>query len=773
MASHLYSQQIKNLVQGISQQPSFIRYPEQLDAQVNGFSTEVDGLQKRPPTIFQTILQELRLGEAKNMLAHFVYRDESEQYMMVFTNKQIYVYDLDGQKHNVTYDGSASQYIETLDPQKDLQVLTVADYTFVLNKTKVTAMSSTRSPDNSKQGTLIVVKSGQYGNTYSANGQSYTTPNGDKTEHVQNIKVEFIARQLASQIGNGAWASHNFIWVSSAWGVSDSYGGAAMLAISNEVQKFSDLPYYAPNNFTVKIKGDPNDSGAGSYYVKYNEANNTWVECPAPNIPIEIDKNTMPHGLVRNADGTFTFKTLDWDNREVGDDISNPQPSFIGFPLSSIFFYRNRLGVSSKENIILSESGNYWNWWMTTANDLLDTDCIDVPVTSTKVNLINYMVVYMEDLYAFSADTQFIMRSDTAMSPKTASPVEITQFNSSPSCQPVVTGKNMYFATERGKFASIKEYYTLQDVSAMKNAQDISSHVPNYIPAGVYKIIASTTENILLFLTKGEPKSIYVYKFLFDDTQRVQSAWSKWTFDGIIHGCGFIANTLYLLIQRGTTFTLEYIDFSTSILDFEDEPFRVFLDMKTRINNGVYDDLKEVTTFNIREAYGLADDSPWTNNKVDVVSAEGVYYPARSIKNGVFTMDGDWRNKVLFVGLPYTFHITFSTFYLKDNQNGSTTSRAEGRTQVKYINLQYDHSGYFEANVHQTGGRDFSYKMTSEMLGTTAQLGVKRDDTGIFRFPVHAKNDEVTISIDSGFPVALALVGLTWECLYMTKTRRV
>ena len=101
--------------------------------------------------------------------------------------------------------------------------------------------------------------------------------------------------------------------------------------------------------------------------------------------------------------------------------------------------------MSSKENVILSESGEFFNWWMTTANDLLDTDGIDIPVTSTKVNLINYMTVYSEDLYAFSTDTQFICRVDSVLSPKTASFAEITQFNSSPNCQPKVSGKNMYF----------------------------------------------------------------------------------------------------------------------------------------------------------------------------------------------------------------------------------------------------------------------------------------------------------------------------------------
>ena len=43
----LISQSVKNIVSGISQQPPVLRLPEQLEEQINGFSTEASGLQKR------------------------------------------------------------------------------------------------------------------------------------------------------------------------------------------------------------------------------------------------------------------------------------------------------------------------------------------------------------------------------------------------------------------------------------------------------------------------------------------------------------------------------------------------------------------------------------------------------------------------------------------------------------------------------------------------------------------------------------------------------
>lgn len=774
----LVSQTIKNLVQGVSQQPSFIRYPEQLEQQINGYSTEVDGLQKRPPTVFKKALANLT-NNTQDMLVHFINRDESEQYMVVFADNTIKVYDLDGNQQTVNIPSGLASYLATSNPRRDLQVLTVADYTFILNKTVTVTMDTSKKAAGSNSYSLAVVKNGQYGNTYTvvAGGHSgsYQTRDGGDADHVWDIKPNNIAANVAANFGNGAWAAHNYVYVPFTSGQAyDGYGGDAMVFIHDEVQKFTDLPQQAPNGFKVKVKGDPNGGQDGSYYVQYNETSKVWEECPGFGVLTTINANTMPHALVRTGDGVFTFQTLAWDERKVGDDDSNPLPSFIDNTLSSIFFYRNRLGVSSKENIILSESGSYYNMWMTTATDLLDTDCIDVPVTSTKVNLINYVTIYMEDLYAFSADTQFIMRTSTAaLSPKTASITEITQFNSSPDCQPKVTGKNMYFSTERGTYASIREYYTLQDVSAMKDAQDISSHVPNYIPSGVYEIIPSTAENVLLFLTKGDRSSIYIYKYLFSDTSRVQASWSKWTFSGTIYGCGFIANKLYLLIHRGNSMNLEMIDFATNITDFTDELYRMFFDAKKTISNGVFDTVKEVTNWNIRSAYGYQDDTAWPNQQVDVITSDGVYHPATPVVNGVITLDGNYADDTIFVGTPYEFLVEFSTFYIKQNNNGSVVARTDGRTQLKYINLQYDHSGFFEVCVQQHSGNEYNYRMTSRTLGTkSAALGDVQDDTGVFRFPVHAKNDDVDIYVRSEYPLPVSLVGLSWECMYTTKTRR-
>ena len=47
----LVSQSTVSYKGGVSQQPDIIRFADQVEEQINGFSSEVDGLQKRPPTV--------------------------------------------------------------------------------------------------------------------------------------------------------------------------------------------------------------------------------------------------------------------------------------------------------------------------------------------------------------------------------------------------------------------------------------------------------------------------------------------------------------------------------------------------------------------------------------------------------------------------------------------------------------------------------------------------------------------------------------------------
>ena len=83
----LVSRTIPNLVQGVSQQPEVLRLSSQATAQINGFSSVVEGLKKRPPTNYIAKLSSSSFG---NCFIHTINRDANERYVVIVKNCLLY-----------------------------------------------------------------------------------------------------------------------------------------------------------------------------------------------------------------------------------------------------------------------------------------------------------------------------------------------------------------------------------------------------------------------------------------------------------------------------------------------------------------------------------------------------------------------------------------------------------------------------------------------------------------------------------------------------------
>ena len=140
----LVSRTIPNLVQGVSQQPEVLRLSSQAGEQINGFSSVVEGLKKRPNTKH---VAKLSNSAFNNAFIHTINRDANERYVVVVSNGSIAVYDIDGNSKTVVNQTNATNYLTSSNPRQDFVCMTVADFTFIVNKTKTTAMATTTSPE--------------------------------------------------------------------------------------------------------------------------------------------------------------------------------------------------------------------------------------------------------------------------------------------------------------------------------------------------------------------------------------------------------------------------------------------------------------------------------------------------------------------------------------------------------------------------------------------------------------------------------------------------
>ena len=71
-----------------------------------------------------------------------------------------------------------------------------------------------------------------------------------------------------------------------------------------------------------------------------------WEETFKPGIKVAFDYTTMPHAI-RRLNGVFEVNPIKWGEREVGDDVTNPIPSFDGQKINKLLFFRNRFVILS------------------------------------------------------------------------------------------------------------------------------------------------------------------------------------------------------------------------------------------------------------------------------------------------------------------------------------------------------------------------------------------------------------------------------------------
>ena len=794
----LISSSIPNFVNGVSQQPYTLRLISQGEVQENGLSTVSQGLKKRPPTKHLKKIQNTPLG---NCFIHTINRDLSERYITVLTNGDLKVYDINGVEQTVAFPNGKS-YLNAATPSTSFSAVTVADYTFIVNKSVSVASSSSTTATRPFEA-LVNVKAGNYGKTYKIiiNGvqaAAFTTPDGSLPAHTAQISTDFIAASLGANLvtngfNTGGWGvsvngSTIYILRTNAdftLGTEDGFNNGGMVGIKKTLQKFSDLPQNPGiNGFLVEITGTGSGETAtspfDSYYVRFEFSTGTagvgvWKEAVAPGISLGLNPATMPHILVRETNGTFTFKQATYKNRLVGDNDSNPLPSFIGRTIADVFFYRNRLGFLSDEAVIFSESGEYFNFMRTTVTQLLDSDPIDVNASHTKVAILKHAVPFNKQLLLFSEQTQFLIDQGDLLSPKSIGVKVATEFPCNIVAKPVGIGKNVYFAVDKGNSSAFREYFT--DVNNQANdAIDITAHVPQYIASNIYKIAAAVNEDIMVALSTADPSSLYVYKYFFNANEKLQSSWSKWTFgsDSTILNVDFIGSDMYMVINRSDGVFLEKVTVSLGDIG-PNEPYSVHLDRKVQLASSDVFFSNGFTVINTT-SFGY---TPNVGTYQLVVRSHPTLKPGEILNviwdGSIGKVAGNVTGGTYTLGRRYTFKYQLSTIVIRTpTGNGGQKADTEGRLQLRKLAVNYDDAGYFKVKVTPAGRETYNYVYSGRVLGqSSGTIGSFSISEGRFIVPIISQNIGTNITLENDSPLPSSFLSADWEGFYTKRSKAI
>jgi len=811
------SRAIPTLLRGISQAADSTKQPDHADIQDNANSSPVRGLVKRSGTQFVTTLSSSTVG---NVHIQTINRDINERYVAIFSNGNVKVYELDGTEKTVNKPDGTS-YLNTSDPRSVIKTVTIADFTFVVNTSITTAMDSAVSPGNITQA-VVFINAVSDKTTYSVTVDGVTVT--DDTTSDSTLSTTQVASDLQSGLNSGLTGftiarNGPVIHIKKNDGSNfsidgnDTQGNTQLTVVKDSVQRFTDLPTVSPNGYVVEIKGDES-TNFDNYYVKFVTNNGgafeegQWEESVEAGIPFKFNYDTMPHVLIRQADGNFRFARVDgdtytisgttytlpkWGERTVGDLDSAPNPSFIDGKINNVFFFRNRLGFLTDDNVVLTRVSEFFNFFPETVLSVIDSDPIDVGASHTKVAILKHAVTMGEQLVLFSDQTQFVLTSSSdALTPKTANVVVATEFESSDQAQPVGSGSSIYYLTKKGNFAGVREYITQENV-AIKDASNITVHVPRLIPSNIFKLAVSTNEDVLVLLGTDNPNKLYINRWLYGDGfKKVLNSWSTFTFNSAksIKNIDFVGTDLFMVVEEANGTTLEKIPFEAEFREPNSE-FEFHLDHKvTEATTGVsisYNSGTDVTTFTLpyrlnasMSVVGRYLANGETSTFVDTQGNTKTLKPGQVVQttnttNGstsTITANGDFRNSKVIIGESYLMHYRFSQQRLTEGSNAG--EMISGRLQLHHFYIKFEDTGFFRVEVTPENRDTSTHKFTGRFLGSSsAAIGQINLETGTFRVPIMSRADRVDIDVKNDTFLPTQLSSAEYEAMFHMRSRRV
>jgi len=813
------SRAIPTLLRGISQSSDALKQPDHADIQDNADSNPVLGLTKRSGFQYLSSLSSSTLG---NVHIQTINRDASERYVAVFSNGNVQVFDLaTGNSVNVNKpDGTT--YLNTSSPRSVIKTVTIADYTFVVNTGITTEMDSTLSGGTGTKA-IVFINQATANTTYKVTVDGVTATDntsGDSTLSTDTVASDLKAGLEAGLTGFTINRNGPVLYIRKNDGSNfsiegnDTQGNTKMTIVKDSVQRFTDLPTVSPNGYVVEVKGD-DDTNFDNYYVKFvtnngeNLGEGQWEETVEAGIQFKFNYDKMPHILVRQADGEFRFARVDgdtytlsgvtytlpkWGERTVGDTDSAPNPSFIGSKINNVFFFRNRLGFLAGDNVVLSRVSEFFNFFPETVVSILDNEPIDVAASHTKVAILKSAVTMGERLILFSDQTQFVLTSSADnLTPKTANVIVATEFESSAAAQPVPSGSSIYFLTQKGSFAGIREYI-IQGENKIRDAANITIHVPRLIPSNIFKMAVSTNQDILVLLGTDNLNKLYVYRWLYGaDGQKALSSWFTYSINSnrSILNVDFIGTDLFAVIEEANKVTLEKIPFETEFREANSE-FEFHLDHKvTEATTGVsvsYNTSNNISTFTVpyrlranMNIIGRYLGSGETSTFVDADGTAKNLLPSQLIQTtnttdgstSTITATGDFRNSKFIIGEPYEMHYRFSKQRLTEQGAGSP-EYIGGRLQLHHFYIKYEDAGFFQVEVTPQNRDTSVHKFTGRLLGSSsAFIGQMNLDTGTFKVPIMSKSDRVDIDVKNNTFLPTRLAGAEYEGVFHIRSRRV
>jgi hypothetical protein len=962
------SQKINGLIGGVSQQPDTIKSSSQLRICDNYYPDVATGLTKRPG------LQAInKLPNAAADGTWFtIFRDDQEKYLVEFTKAgalRIWNAETGAEQTVNPILPEATAYAVHVE-QKDLQILQINDFIFVLNR----AISIETSTDESiaqDPYAFVSINTVAYSSTYTITLDGTPFVYATTTTATAQLNVDDIVTNLVNGInGNPLYVAiglGNHIHIRRLDNTDftiDAKGGntgTAIEAFQGAVTVVGQLPKQFINNLKIKVAASA-DTGADDYWVIFKTNNNaangvgTWEETIAPETILKLDEETMPHVIIREANGAFTYRQLDeasalasigntsvpgiptsvgivsalsgghivdeqfnaiggsgtslrlkvtkikttvttvtfaasnpsnyvqrvivsssyrynwysngvflaqttgktltignvvrvvvgsfttisgesragytqtttitgvideviiaqagqnyvsgefvtntqgdtfsilatntsalsgdesrlefWKPREVGDNETNPLPSFVGFPVDSISFFKNRIVFTSRQNVICSQAGDYFNFFASTVITIVDNDPIDLSAGSTKPIRLTEALATSSGLLLFGDNGQYILQTTTeSFSPKTAEINLLANYSLFENVSPIDIGNSVLFMEENAKSSAVYEMAVSENIGGKPAIIELTRLIPTYIPSAIYQFKVSQAANTVALVSRQDPTEIYLYRYFQNGDTRI-SGWFRWTTPHPVEALDFDQDILYIVTKNDTNYLLSKVSLITdtpadSIL-FEGEYLDVRLDYFDYNPLLIYNSIEDETHVCFKDGFETTDIQPVL---IYLDPAEAGAFEEQQMQMDLtlnvgqryfLTVPGNQTTSRFALGFKYEALAQLPAFYVVKDEARALKDTVNV-PRISKLKVNSYNSGPYRAVIRASGRDEFSLQLPQITANnySTNQLPIIRNAQSTI--PVMAKGDQFEFELIADSPFQTAFTSIDWEGTYDNK----
>ena len=548
-----------------------------------------------------------------------------------------------------------------------------------------------------------------------------------------------------------------------------------MRVMQSSVNDVTKLPNQCRHGYVVKISNS-RMSDEDDYYVRFDGENDkdgtgSWSECAKPGIVLGFDTATMPIIIQRTATTTFTVKQFTYQDRTVGDDLTNPLPSFVGARINKVLFFRNRLAFLSGENVVLCRPGTVGlpDFFIETALTVSAADPVDISASSMFPSELFDGIEVNTGLVVFSTNQQFLLAADdTVFNPDTVKLRSISTFNYNKDITPISLGTTVGYVDNSNKFSRFNEMANIAR-EGEPNIVEVSKLVPTLLPKDI-DLLTNSRENSIVLYGKTGSNVVFGYRYFQVTEKRTQAAWFKWTFKNnlIYH---FIIDDEYFFLDA------DYYLQSVKLVQSDDDPslttadgtnFQLHLDNHTTVSGGGYDAATNLTTFS--NISWLSSVTGGTSNLVIIdeggtpapTDGQGRYAEC-TVSGTSFTVPGNWQGITVTIGYLYEYSVKIPRIYPTTQQGEVVKADVNSSLVIHRVKFHFGKIGLYQTTLERVGKADYTEVYESTVPDAYLASRGPYLEEYIKTVPVYERNMNVDITLKSSHPSPATLRAMSWE----------